>query len=66
MWKVVRRDDIDVSDGVFPDDGDGASDYWQIDEEVAANIMQDLEHEWAVALNEEQGDCNQHKQDREE
>jgi hypothetical protein len=38
------------------DDGDGESNYGQIDEEVAAKIMEDLERKWAVALNKEEGD----------
>jgi hypothetical protein len=38
------------------DDGDGESDYGQIHEELTAKIMQDLECEWAVELNKEEGD----------
>jgi hypothetical protein len=56
MQSVARQDDIDAVDGGLADDGDGESDYGQIDEELAAKIMEDLEREWAVALNEEEGD----------
>jgi len=48
------------------DDGDGESDYGQIDEELAAKIMEDLEHEWAVALNEEEGDGIEKEKKKEE
>jgi hypothetical protein len=48
------------------DDGDGESDYGQIDDELAAKIMEDLECEWAVALNEEEGDGMEKEEEEEE
>jgi hypothetical protein len=56
MQSVVRPDDINAVDGGLADDGDGESYYGQRDEELAAKIMENQEHEWAVALNEEEGD----------
>jgi len=56
MQSVVRPDDIDAVDGGVADDRDGDSDYGQIDQEMAAKIIEGLEREWAVALNEEEGD----------
>jgi hypothetical protein len=52
MHSVARPGDIVAIYGVFADDGDSESVYGQIDEELAAQIMDDLEREWAVALNE--------------
>jgi len=46
MQSVGRPNDIDAVDGGLADDGDGESDYGQIDEELAAKIMEDLECEW--------------------
>jgi hypothetical protein len=48
------------------DDGDGESDYGQIDEELAAKIKEDLERKWAVALNEEEGDGIEEEEEEEE
>ena len=66
MQSVARQDDIDAVDGGLADDGDGESDYGQIDEELAAKIMEDLEREWAVALNEEEGDGIEELEEEEE
>jgi hypothetical protein len=66
MQSVARQDDIDAVDGGLADDGDGESDYGQIDEELAAKIMEDLEREWAVALNEEEGDGIEEEEEEEE
>ena len=66
MQSVARPDDIDAVDGGLADDGDGESDYGQIDEELAAKIMEDLEREWAVALNEEEGDGIEELEEEEE
>jgi hypothetical protein len=56
MQSVARLDDIDAIDGGLADNRVGESDYGQTDEELAAKIIEDLEREWAEALNEEQGD----------
>ena len=66
MQSVARQDDIDAVDGGLADDGDGESDYGQIDEELAAKIMEDLEREWAVALNEDEGDGIEEEEEEEE
>jgi len=66
MQSVARRDDIDAVDGGLADDGDGESDYGQIDAELAAKIMEDLEREWAVVLNEEEGDGIEEEEAEEE
>ena len=66
MQSVARPDDIDAVDGGLADDGDSESDYGQIDEELAAKIMEDLEREWAVALNEEEGDGIEEEEEKEE
>jgi len=66
MQSVARPDDIDAVDGGLADDGDSESDYGQIDEELAAKIMEDLEREWAVALNEEEGDTIVEEEEEEE
>jgi hypothetical protein len=66
MQSVARQDDIDAVDGGLADDGDGESDYGQIDEELAAKIMEDLEREWAVALNEEEGDGIEEEEEQEQ
>ena len=66
MQSVARLDDIDAVDGGLADDGDGESDYGQIDEELAAKIMEDLEREWAVALNEEEGDGIEEEEEEEQ
>jgi len=42
-------------------------DYGQTDEELPAQIMEDLEREWAVSLNEEESDgMKQEEEDEEE
>jgi len=56
MQSVAPVDDIDTIDGGLADDGNGESDCGQIDEELSSKIIEDLEREWAVALNEEEGD----------
>ena len=66
MQRVARPDDIDAVDGGLAADGDGESDYGQIDEELAAKIMEDQEREWAVALNEEEGDGIEKQEEEEE
>jgi hypothetical protein len=48
------------------DDGDSESDHGQIDDDLAARIMEDLECEWAVALNEEEGDGIEEEEEEEE
>jgi len=66
MQSVAQPDDIDAVDGGLADVGDSESDYGQIDEELAAKIMEDLEREWAVALNEEEGDGIEEQEEEEE
>jgi hypothetical protein len=66
MQSVARRDDIDAIDGGLPDGGDSESDYGQIDEELGAEIMEDVEHEWAVALNKEDGNGIEEEEEKEE
>jgi len=66
MQSVAQPDDIDAVDGVLADDGDSESDYGQIDEELAGRLMDDLECEWAVVLNEEEGDGIQEEEEEEE
>jgi hypothetical protein len=66
MQSVARPDDIDAFGGGLAADGDGESDYGQIDEELAAKIMEDLERQWGVALNEEEGDGIEQEQEQEE
>jgi len=51
MRSAAWRDDIDAVDGGLADDAVGDSDYGQMDEKLAAKMMEDLECEWAVALN---------------
>jgi hypothetical protein len=57
---------IDAVDGGLADHGDCESDYGQIDEELAAQITEDLEHEWAVALNKEEGDSIEEEEQMED
>jgi hypothetical protein len=66
MQSVVRLDDMDAVEGGLADDGDGESDYGQIDEKLAAKIMEDLEREWAVALHKEEGDGIKEEEEEEE
>jgi len=66
MQSVARPDDIDAVDGGLADDRDGESDYGQIGEELAAKIMEDLEREWAVALNDEEGDGIEKEEEEQE
>jgi hypothetical protein len=66
MQSVARPDDIDAVNGGWADDRDGESDYGQKDEELAAKIMEDLEREWAVALNKEEGDGIQEEEEEEQ
>jgi len=66
MQSVAWPDDIDAVGGGLADDGDGESDYRQIDEELAAKIMEDLERKWAVALHDEEGDGIEEKKEEEE
>jgi len=56
MQSIARLEDIDAVDGGLADDGDGDRDYGQIDEELAAQIMEDVEREWEVVLHGEEGD----------
>jgi len=53
-------------DGGLADVGDSESDYGQIDAELAAKIMEDLEHECAVPLNEKEGDGIGEEEEEEE
>jgi hypothetical protein len=66
MQSVAGPDDIDAVDGGLADDGDGESDYGQIDQALAAKIMEDLERECAVALNQQEGDGIEEEQEEEE
>jgi len=66
MQSVARPDDIEAVDGGLADDRDGESDYGQIDEELAAKIVEDLEREWAVALNEEEGNGIEQEEEEDE
>jgi transcription initiation factor TFIID subunit 7 len=66
MQSVVQLDTIDAVDGGLADDGDGESDNGQIDEDLAAEIMEDLDREWEVALNEEEGDGIEEEEEEEE
>jgi hypothetical protein len=72
VQSVVQLDDIDAGDCSLANDGDGESDYGQIDEDPAAKIMQNLDCEWAVAIHEKEGDgieneqTQQHEQEQEE
>jgi len=62
MQSVARPDDINAVDGGLADEGDGESDYGEIDEELAAKIMEDLEGKWAEALHEKDGDSIEEKE----
>jgi len=66
MQSVARPEDIDAVNGGLADYGDGERDYGQIDEERAAKFMEDLDCEWAVASNEEEGDCIEEEEEEEE
>jgi hypothetical protein len=66
MQRVARQDDIDAVDGSLADDGDGESDYGQIDEELAAKIMEDLEREWAEEEEEEEAEEEHERMELEE
>jgi len=46
---------MDAVDGGLADDRDVESDYGQTDQALVATMVQHPEHEWAVALNEEEG-----------
>ena len=48
------------------DHGDGESDYGQTEEELAANMMEDVERKWAVALNKKEGDGVEEEKEEEE
>jgi hypothetical protein len=56
LQSTAQPDDIDAVNGGLVVDGDGESDYGQIDEELSAKIIEDLEREWALAFHEEAGD----------
>jgi len=56
MQNVARPDNIDAIDSGLADDADDESDYDQIDAELAANKMENLEHELALALTKEEAD----------
>jgi len=66
IQSFARPDDIDAVDGGLADGRDSESDYSQIDEELAAKIMEDLKCEWAVAINEEEGDGIKEEEEEEE
>jgi len=66
MHRIGRPDGIDSVDGGLADDGDSECDHGLIDEDLAAKMMDDLECEWAVALNKDEGDGIEEEEEEEE
>jgi len=66
MHSVAQPHDIDAIHGGLADDGDGESDYGYIDQALAPQIMEDLEREWAMALNKEVGNGIEEEEEEEE